>query len=488
MQKQRISEIITIDKIRQWDKGDIITIKAGTGTGKSYFIKNILYAFAKKENKKILMLIHRVNCVNQFQDEIERDNKTDIIHIKTYQSIEYMHKNHVEFDFSEYEYIVCDEFHYFMSDAAFNKITDMSLNAILGQTDKIRIFMSATGNYMRRYINNFKGIETINYELPIDYNFIKTLTFFYKNETLEKFIEECIELNDKAIFFIQSAEKAYNLFKKYKKYCLFNCSKSNKTYYKYVDEDKINNMLKNEKFEEQILITTTTMDSGVNIKDTDVKHIVCDVKDIGVLIQCLGRRRINNKIKNDGINIYIKAINNNVLGGILTQLQKKVEMAEYLKEHTVKEYLQKYNRKLDYSHIVYDDIVEYEDNCTKKINELMYFKCLIDITTIKIMLNFGKFGYVKYMSDLFGIEKYRLIEEEYKKETLEDYLEIITGKKLYKEEQKELIDVIDLRVNRRQQKSYRKLNEGLKMIELPYIILPKKSNSKRYWIVEKIDM
>ncbi len=65
-------------------------------------------------------------------------------------------------------------------------------------------------------------------------------------------------------------------------------------------------MLVEEGFDESILITTTTMDAGVNITDTDVKYIVCDVEDVGVLIQCAGRRRINDKIKDDGIYVYIK--------------------------------------------------------------------------------------------------------------------------------------------------------------------------------------
>lgn len=478
----KVGELIKIEGIQSWNKGDIITIKAGTGAGKSYFIKNMLYAFAKKENKKILMLIHRVDCINQFQKEIEKANKTDNIEIKSYQSLEYKIKNGIELDFSEYEYIVCDEFHYFMSDAAFNKTTDISLNAILGQTDKIRIFMSATGDYMKRYINNFKKIETIDYELPINYDFIKELTFFNKDETMEKFIEEGIEKGDKAIFFIQSAKKAYNLHKKYEKYTLFNCSESNKEYYKYVDKDKIDRMLVEEGFDEPILITTTTMDAGVNITDTNVKHIVCDVEDVGVLIQCIGRRRINDKIKDDGIYVYIKNISNNQLGGRKTQTNDKIKRAEYFKDYGEIEYVKEYGRDPDNHAIVYEEVNKNETDTIKKLNEMAYFKSLIDITTIELML---RDGYITYMSNLFD-KSYRLIDEEYEKEELEKYLDNIVGRKLYKKEQNELKEIIDLRVNGRQQRSYSKLNEGLKMISLPYIILPKKSNNKRYWIVEKI--
>ena len=67
------------------------------------------------------------------------------------------------------------------------------------------------------------------------------------------------------------------------------------------------------------------------------------------------------------------------------------------------------------------------------------------------------------------------------------YLNNLVGERLYKEQQEELINKISLKVNGRIQKSYSKLNEGLKMINLKYIIIPKKSNSIRYWVIEKIE-
>ena len=85
---KRVSELITIEQIKQWNNNDIITITAGTGVGKSYFVKNILYAFTKAKNKKILYLIHRVNCINQFKEELKADNKLDTIDLMSYQHIE----------------------------------------------------------------------------------------------------------------------------------------------------------------------------------------------------------------------------------------------------------------------------------------------------------------------------------------------------------------------------------------------------------------
>lgn len=85
----RVSDIINKSEIEKWKKGDVVTISAGCGSGKSYFIKNVLYEIAKQKNQKILMLIHRTACVNQFTLEIEDAGKADTIDIKTYQGIEY---------------------------------------------------------------------------------------------------------------------------------------------------------------------------------------------------------------------------------------------------------------------------------------------------------------------------------------------------------------------------------------------------------------
>lgn len=123
----------------------------------------------------------------------------------------------------------------------------------------------------------------------------------------------------------------------------------------------------------------------------------------------------------------------------------------------------------------------------------MYFKSIVDLAEIDIMKNLGKYGFCKALSKKLGFYdqergyEYRMIEEDIKNDNLEMFLESLKDTKLYKPEQNKLIDMIDLKVNGRKQKSYTKLNKGLNMINLPYIIIPKKSGNERYWIVEKID-
>ena len=76
----------------------------------------------------------------------------------------------------EYKYVVCDEFHYFMSDSAFNTTTDMSYEFI-SKLDCVRIFMSATCKGMIEFLRCNIDINVKSYSLPIKFKFIKKINF-----------------------------------------------------------------------------------------------------------------------------------------------------------------------------------------------------------------------------------------------------------------------------------------------------------------------
>ncbi|BCZ46856.1 hypothetical protein psyc5s11_29230 [Clostridium gelidum] len=491
--KKRVSEIITQDEIEKWRLGDIVTIDANTGAGKSYFVKNVLYEYAKSKGQRILMLVHRKNCKYQFLDELETNNKTDIIDLRTYQSIENKELRKSNCDLSQYQYIVSDEFHYFMSDSSFNTITDISLNKILEASNSTRIFMSATGDVVKRYIKGHKKLEVREYEIPKDYSIIENLSFFNNDSSIEVLLKEMLETTtDKAIVFINSVEKCYQLHKKFEQYSVFNCSTSNEMY-KHVDSEKIGNILKNEKFEERILFTTVCMDAGVNIKDKELKRIICDVKDIGVMKQCVGRKRAVHD--EDRMNVYIKNINNNSLGGFMTKYKKNVAMAGYFRKHTIKEFIERYPRKLDYSKMIYDVAVDDENKCTKKINELMYFKYKTDIVLFQSIVNKkGNNGYQKYIAELFKQEEYDIIERKWEEDGLLSYLEKSVGNiMLGLKDRKELIQNINVKFDGHLLKGMQTINHALEERNIPYRIVELsisrmiKGKQKRYRSAWRID-
>lgn len=438
MKKNFISNLITIDKVRGWKEG-IITISAPTGVGKSFFIKNVLYKVAKEQEQKILFLVHRQRVKEQFYNELKEDKKLDVISIKTYQTIE----NNKDFHFlNGFKYIVCDEFHYFTSDSNFNYKTDISLEKILRQTNKVLIFMSATGILMKNYLRH-RNLKTRDYKIKTNFDWINSLNFFNKDKTIEGIIDNVIKSNEKALVFIESSEKAYKLYKKYKKNSIFCCSKSNDRY-KHVNEESIELMLRNQKFEKNFLITTTCLDAGINLIDDDIKTIICDISDIGVLIQCLGRKRRKEQEK---VNIYIKNINNNVLGGRLTKLKLARNMIKDFNIMSIEEFTEKYSKaKNDFYNTLF-----YDEGSIKKLNELMAFKIIEQFLLIKRMIGYkGKkgYGYKNYLANNIFKMKYKTLEIYDKNIKLEEYLNNITGKQLLKKEQKELISTIGLRDSR----------------------------------------
>lgn len=488
-QKIRVSDLIKIEDIKKWKPNDNILISSPMGAGKSYFCKNILYEVAKSEQGKILMLIHRSNCVDQFRYEIETDGKADVIEVITYQSLEYskLHNTN-KYDLSQYMFIVCDEFHYFFNDSSFNNKTAVSFEMIMKNNDSVHIFMSATGEHMTKYMKQYvkeKGLDdVIEYEIPFDPSFIKNLVFFHSDETMDSFLNEGIEKGDKGIFFIQSAEKAYKLYKKYKKFCVFNCSNNNSKYYKYVDQNKIKSILINQRFQEQFLITTSCFDAGINIIDPEVKHIVVDIVDIGSLIQCIGRKRIQNE--SDQINVYIKVINNQQLAGLRRSIQQKVAMADYYMStnQSMDKLIEKYPRQNDIDNILYDDFVYdgqgniVEGAYVKKVNEPMYFKKKEDIVDYTFMLKeYESFGYCKYLATKFGFYDtktgnctYMLIQEDY---GLRNYLKQCVDENkvfLQRKDRNELINAIKAKQDGKLLKKLTTLNHVLEERNLCYRI------------------
>ena len=472
----RVSELISMDIMREWKDGDIISITAGTGMGKSYWCRNQLYTLAKSENKKILMLVNRNRIKSQFHMELEECNKLDdTITLVTYQKIEHtILRRDKELDLSEFDYIVCDECHYFFIDADFNNFTDLSLSEIL-KTKAVKIFMSATSKTMLEYLGGVTKKEIQSFNL-IKESGIETLCFYNKNDSLFHLAKGLIESNSKAIFFIGSAEKAYDLYEMYKDNATFCCGKSSK-YYQYVDQETIDTMLKEERFNTNLLITTTALDCGITIKDKDMKFIFLNgIFDIETIIQCIGRKRIIDNT--DKPMVYINQFSNEQIGGMKSKINQKIEKALYFKEHGLVEYLLEYPRQYDNEMIIYDIPSENKSRCEKKLNELMLLKRQKKILAIDTMLLYKKNGFARYVSKELGFEcNYYILEEENVKTQLEYYLEQHHGEiMLTPKDRKELIEKIHVTDDRgRLLKSITALNACLEEInsEFRIVTLPK---------------
>lgn len=86
-------------------------------------------------------------------------------------------------------------------------------------------------------------------------------------------------------------------------------------------------------FDKKVLITTSVLDNGINIKDPQVKHIAILVFDKVSFLQMLGRKRIK---KNQEVILYIQEFVKNSLNGVWRKAKSKltrIEQANDINKH-----------------------------------------------------------------------------------------------------------------------------------------------------------
>lgn len=470
------------NEYKDWSVGEYYLIEAGTGKGKSHFVKNTLYEYAKVNGKKILLLSNRINLKNQ--NDAELVGKEDIITTMNYQKLE----NNTDVEITQYDYIVCDECHYFATDSQFNYLTDVSFDKIVATGNhSVKIFMSATPTIIKYHMRRLQ-IKPKVYPLEPDYSYINQL-YFYKNDELieDVIIKQRMTDDEKMIYFSTQDKLLYDLHKRHEN-SLFNCAKdNNNSFYESVQKDKIQDMLANEKFEEQILFTTTCMDNGVNIKDRAIKHIVIDVNDIDSIVQCLGRKRVCSM--DDTVTVYIKNRSVKSMTKTIEHKESKMKYAEMLRLLGQTEFVSQFGREsYKYGAMIYEQV--HSGQIVKCINKLMYIKCEVDIMVYNGIKDMKcKNQYATFMSNKFGVG-YTILDDEVDALSLQEYLSLIVDKRLGKDEQGALIDRIDYRFDRRQIRSNSKLSAELIKNGINYVIVSDrvkvKGKLETVWIVKNL--
>lgn len=333
-----VSDVIGKDDIVKWESDSPVFISAQTGSGKNFFIKEILIRLVNESNSnwqknKILLISNRLALTRQSKLDLAKalveitgdnalyemlENYTDqgidkfcidlgIITVCSYQQLyvkrlkETMYNDQTQ----QYKYIICDECHFFTGDALFNPCTDEILSAIVrNYQNAVRIYMSATLEdaflpiIEKEYeASEYNSINCIYYYFERNYDYIEKIYVYKEMEQLVSRIKE--DDKSKWLIFVSSRSKGGSLRENLQKSgikvsFLTSESKEMKTYKDIVEK---------EKFEEQVLISTAVLDNGINIKDSQLKNVVIDVLDRTEFLQMLGRVRIEEKMK---INLYIR--------------------------------------------------------------------------------------------------------------------------------------------------------------------------------------
>lgn len=385
------------DSYQLWQKGDIVDISGGTGSGKSYFVRETLAEYAKRNGELILYLVPWVKLKEQIEATLEEEGITNIT-VKMYQSIEVICKAHGGNNewLNAYKYVVCDESHYFLGDSQFNHYTDMSLTHVLSATNAITLLLSATGEATISFIEKFyKERKLIRYSLIHDYSYVQKMSAYQSDEYLCEAMDWLLKNNRKTLVFIQSARKAYDIFKKYEKYATFVCGEQS-DYHEFVDKCKVDTIINSSTFDSLFLIATSVLDVGVDIKDNSINHIIIDMLDTDTFIQCLGRKRLSRNIE-EKVNLLFRNYTNQQINGYASMEAERVEAGKLFYGASI-ESDNKVKRRRGMSDIFYMDA-----SGEVKVNNMKYIKSATNLRRYRRYVQQPQ-GYLKEIVNLLNYQ------------------------------------------------------------------------------------
>lgn len=354
----------TVDR---WEPSQPVFISAQTGKGKNTFIEKSLLPYIRGLNHsmrtdyKVLILSNRIALTQQIRDRLSQglysddgddegtiyaynEYKSDVVgsefaDVMSYQGflnrIGYLnnaqgwgkgkHGDIKQTRPPKYIFVICDEAHFFTSDAMFNPYTNHILHHLTTIfKNAIKVYMTATPYECLQHIEAHEQVangNNLNY--PVIYHFKRDYSYLdikYYSDIEE--LNDIIMNSDKEnwIVFIDNKEKG----KKYKEtleeieslkgkvYAVNAESKEDESYQRMVLNERIDVILKNKKDREntedrkvkvRVLITTSVLDNGVNFRDIQ-NVVISDISMVKVM-QMVGRARVDLK-KGERVTLYIK--------------------------------------------------------------------------------------------------------------------------------------------------------------------------------------
>lgn len=488
-----------------------IIIDAGTGEGKTTWFYEECIPRALNAKKNVLILSNRIALSHQQKLKImeitnspkqgcltEKGIKQDFdfgnVRVITYHKLpEFMKNESNKSWISNLMYVVFDEAHFFVADSQFNDMCDYYLKIATSRfCHAIRIYMTATSwdllyplakaeqeNYLGfDFRNRWEAPRTlVRYYFPRNFDRYK-LNFFTSLSELKKLIKTSI--NEKWLIFVDNKEKGKELMSMLGSEA------------EYIDaESKFSaswkEILSNERFDCRILITTSVLDCGVNIKDTSLKNIAVITDNRTSMMQMIGRKRLSGV---EYVNIWVYDIPINLAKRRYNELCKLILWFEDY--DCTKENLEE-NQKLARQIWRSGNLKLYKLFCIYSnrlyVNELARFQIERNVEFLKGIID-GK--------TTFKSEVYRWLEKDEPCETsyldlLKEYCETHVQKQLNEHDCDALRNLIvkayescvhkEVQHTRKDTLKERALNNRLIKLEVPYEII----NTGKYWIIQEAE-
>lgn len=272
-----LSEIFTKDDFANMSNDKMYAFYSVPDSGKTTMIINSLQPYLKETGKKALYLSPRT-VINE-QNKADFDDS--IIHSKTYQKLENDIIYGITF-FKDYDFIVCDECHYFVEDSIINNLTDESFNFI-NKSNAIILLMSGTPEYLQGIKDLWKRpIVTLVDIDKNNHNVTKVCLCSSTKEDellLKQELDNLVRMKKRIIVYDSNISDLYILSKEYKQQAAelgikvaFICSKRNKEYSAFSDTDKLEILMDTRRIDTDLLFITSALNTGISI-DEDFEYL-----------------------------------------------------------------------------------------------------------------------------------------------------------------------------------------------------------------------
>ncbi len=272
-----LSDMFSEDDFKNMSNDKMYAFYSVPDSGKTTMIINTLQPYLKKSGKKALYLSPR----KTINDQNKANFDDSVIHSKTYQKLEHDIINGTKF-FSDYDFIICDECHYFVEDAAINNLTDESFNFI-NKNDAIVILMSGTPDYL-------EGIKDL-WERPIvtlvnidkdNHNITKVCLSLATKEDeilLRRELDRLVRLKKRVIIYDSNIRELFDLSNEYKQKASelgikvsFICSSRNRDYFEFSDTESLEILIDTKRIDTDLLFITSALNTGISI-DEDFEYL-----------------------------------------------------------------------------------------------------------------------------------------------------------------------------------------------------------------------
>lgn len=332
-ENQFISNLLNSESISRWENGGYI-IESQTGSGKSTLISTTLIPLAKRRDKRVAIIVPRTALAMQYKRDLAKEFDPDILNLLTDFGLQrhrafdnadvYLMHEFVDFDIRKefekksntYEFVVLDEVHAFVGDAAFNPYTFDILKFLVSTSEySKRLYITATLDIILQEIVNMEDAiipdkytikeagyaslkeKVVLYRFKYNYSFLTLLLFSKESVGIEELNKT--QDGEKTLIFVQSKAKGMkmrDLLGKDRADFINAESKMES------EASTFKDIISKGEFNKQFLIVTKFLDVGVNLLDEKINRVFVFHQYKEEVVQMLGRKRIT---KTDRVTLYL---------------------------------------------------------------------------------------------------------------------------------------------------------------------------------------